>query len=77
MYEANAAGITRNLAGVLAAAIVAVSGLVFDRSHLASAPEGTVEVGELALIEAPIVAAAQPATIVGALPEVVVTARKA
>jgi hypothetical protein len=77
MYEASAYGIHRNIAGAIAAAIVAVSGLVFDRAHLASAPEGTVEVGELALIEAPIVAAAQPAAIVGALPEVVVTARKA
>jgi len=77
MYEANAYGIHRNVAAVLAAAVVAVSGLVWDRAHLASAPEGTVEVGELALIDAPIVAAAQPAAIVEALPEIVVTARKA
>jgi len=45
MYEANAYGIHRNVAAVLAAAVVAVSGLVWDRAHLASAPEGTVEVG--------------------------------
>jgi hypothetical protein len=69
MYEANAAGITRNLAGVLAAAIVAVSGLVFDRSHLASAPEGTVEIGALTPVE--------PAAAVAVLPEVVVTGKKA
>ena len=66
MYEANAAGITRNLAGVLAAAIVAVGGLVFDRAYLASAPEGIVEIGALTLVE--------PATELAVLPEVVVTA---
>jgi hypothetical protein len=77
MYEASTYGIHRNVAAVLAAAVVAVSGLVWDRAHLASAPEGTVEVGELALIDRPIVAAAQPAAIVEALPEIVVTARKA
>jgi len=76
MYEASAYGIHRNIAAVLAAAIVAASGLIFDRAHLASAPEGTVEVGELALIGTPVLAAAQPAAIAGALPEIVVTARK-
>lgn len=69
MYEANSYGIHRNLGAVLAAFIAAVSGLVFDRAHLASAPEGTVEVGQLEAVEAP----AQ----VAALPEVVVTGRKA
>lgn len=67
MYEANSYGIHRNLAGVLAALIVAISGLIFDRAHLASAPEGTVEVGQLEAVEAQ----------VAALPEVVVTGRKA
>lgn len=69
MYAANAAGITRNLAGVLAAAIVAVSGLVFDRAYLASAPAGIVEIGALTPVE--------PATELAVLPEVVVTAKKA
>ena len=50
MYEPNAYGIHRNIAGVIAAAIVAVSGLIFDRAHLASAPEGTVEIGQLAIV---------------------------
>ena len=68
MYEANSYGIHRNLAGVLAAFIVAISGLVFDRAHLASAPEGTVEIGKPDTVEAQ----AQDA----ALPEVVVTGRK-
>lgn len=69
MYETNSYGMHRNLAGVLAAFIVAISGLVFDRAHLASAPEGTVEIGQLEAVEAQ----AQ----VAALPEVVVTGRKA
>jgi hypothetical protein len=69
MYEASAYGIHRNLSAVLAAAIVAVSGLVWDRAHLASAPEGTVEIGQLEAIGAE----AQMA----ALPEIVVTGRKA
>ena len=65
MYEANSYGIQRNLSTVLAAAIVATSGLVFDRAHLASAPEGIVEVGQLIPVQASLQAAA--------LPEIVVT----
>ena len=41
MYEANSYGIQRNLSAVLAAAIVATSGLVLDRAHLASARKGS------------------------------------
>lgn len=69
MYEPNAYGIHRNIAGVIAAAIVAVSGLIFDRAHLASAPEGTVEIGQLAPVAAE--------TLIAALPEVVVIGQKA
>jgi hypothetical protein len=69
MYEASAYGIHRNVAAVLAAAVVAVSGLVFDRAHLASAPEGTVEIGQLAPIEAE--------TRIAALPEIVVIGHRA
>lgn len=69
MYEPNAYGIHRNIAGVVAAAIVAVSGLVFDRAHLASAPEGSVEIGQLTPVEAE--------ARIAALPEIVVTGRKA
>lgn len=69
MYEPNSYGIHRNIGAVVAAAIVAVSGLVFDRAHLAAAPAGTVEVGQLAPVEA-------PATI-AALSEIVVTAARA
>jgi hypothetical protein len=69
MYEASEYGIHRNVAAVLAAAVVAVSGLVFDRAHLASAPEGTVEIGQLAPIEAE--------TRIAALPEIVVIGHRA
>lgn len=69
MYEASAYGIHRSFAAVLAAAVVAVSGLVFDRAHLASAPEGTVEIGQLGAVEAPV--------LIAALPEIVVTGKKA
>jgi hypothetical protein len=41
-----------SLSAVLAAAIVAVSGLALDRAHLASAPAGTIEVGELTVGDA-------------------------
>ena len=69
MYEASTYGIHRNVAAVLAAAIVAVSGLVWDRAHLASAPEGSVEIGQLTPVSAE--------TQIAALPEIVVTGKKA
>jgi hypothetical protein len=69
MYDASTYGIHRNIAAVLAAAIVAVSGLVFDRAYLASAPEGIVEIGQLTPVEAPVLMAA--------LPEVVVIGKRA
>ena len=68
MYEVSTYGIHRNLSAVLAALIVAASGLVFDRAHLSSAPEGTIELGQLTPVEAP----AQ----IASLPEVVVTAKR-
>lgn len=64
MYEPNPYGIRRNIAAVLAAAIVALSGLAFDRAYLASAPEGTVEVGQLTPVEAEILIAALPEVVV-------------
>ena len=67
MYESISYGIQRNLSAVLAAAIVATSGLIFDRAYLASAPEGMVEIGQLTLVEA--------TTQIAALPEIVVSAR--
>ena len=69
MYATSPYGLHRNLSAVLAAIIVATSGLVFDRAYLASAPEGIVEIGQLTLVEAPLQ--------VAALPEIVVTAKRA
>ena len=68
MYATSPYGLHRNLSAVLAAAIVAASGLVFDRAHQAPAPEGIVEIGQLTLVEAP--------PQIAALPELVVTATK-
>lgn len=52
MYTANGFGIHGTLSAVLAAAIVGVSGLTLDRAHLAAAPAGIVEVGELTPVDA-------------------------
>lgn len=69
MYTASTYGLNRNASAILAAAIVAFGGLVLDRAHLASAPAGIIEIGQLT----PIAAQAQ----IAALPEIVVTAAKA
>jgi hypothetical protein len=69
MYTTSPYGIQRNLSAVLAAAIVAAGGVILDRAHLASAPEGIVEVGQLTSVEAP--------AHIAALPEIVVTAKRA
>ncbi len=69
MYSASPFGIQRNLSAVLAAAIVATGGVTLDRAHLASAPHGIVEVGQLTLIEV--------SSQVASLPEIVVTAKRA
>ena len=68
MYTTSAFSLRQNLSEVLAAAIVAFGGLVLDRAHLASAPAGIVEIGQLAPVEAPLQ--------IAALPEIVVTAKK-
>lgn len=69
MYASSPYGLHRNLSAVLAAAIVAASGLVFDRGHESPVPEGIVEIGQLTPVETPIQ--------IAALPEVVVTAKRA
>ena len=69
MYTTRPFGLQRNLSAVLAAIIVAASGLVFDRAHQASVPAGIVEIGQLTLVETPLQ--------IAALPEIVVTARRA
>lgn len=57
------------MSAVAAVAIVATSGFVMDQAHLASAPRGIVEVGELTLV-----AEGQRAMVT--LPEVVVVAKR-
>lgn len=52
MYASSPFGIQGTLSTVLAAAIVGISGLALDRGHLAAAPDGIVEVGELAPADA-------------------------
>ena len=52
MVTSNAWNLRSALSSVLAAAIVAVSGLALDRGHIAAAPAGTVEVGQLTPVDA-------------------------
>ena len=68
MYASSPYGLHRNLGAVLAAAIVAASGLVFDRAHQSPVPAGIVEIGQLTPVETPVQ--------IAALPEIVVTARR-
>ena len=68
MYATSPYGRHRNLSAVLAAFVVAASGLVFDRAYLASAPEGIVEIGQLPSVEA--------SPQLAALPEIVVMAKR-
>lgn len=69
MFTIVAENTRKAMSAVAAVAIVATSGFVMDQAHLASAPRGTVEVGELTLV-----AVAQMAQVM--LPEVVVVAKR-
>jgi len=57
------------ISAAAAVAIVAFSGLVLDQAHLASAPAGIVEVGELQPLS-------DAGMTVAALPEVIVVAKR-
>ena len=59
----------RSVSAVAAMAIVAFGGLVLDQGHLAAAPNGTVEVGELTPIGLEKLAQVT-------LPEIVITAER-
>ena len=59
----------KTISAAAAVAIVAFSGLVMDQAYLASAPAGTVEVGELTMVSD----AGMP---IAALPEVIVVAKR-
>ena len=52
MFISNTWNVRNTLSTVLAAAIVGVSGLALDRGHIAAAPDGTVEVGQLMPVDA-------------------------
>jgi hypothetical protein len=58
----------KTFSSVAAIAIVSFGGLVMDQAHLAAAPRGTVEVGELTALDG--------ATALAQLPEVVVIAKR-
>jgi hypothetical protein len=59
----------RTVSAMAAVTIVSLSGLVMDQAHIAAAPRGTVEVGELTLVNE-----AQMAAVT--LPEVTVVAKR-
>lgn len=59
----------KTISAAAAVAIVAFSGLIMDQAHLASAPAGTIEIGELTPVS-------DAGMTVAALPEVIVVARR-
>jgi len=59
----------KTISAAAAVAIVAFGGLVLDRAHLASAPAGTIEVGELTTVS-------NAGMAIAALPEVIVVAKR-
>ncbi|MEX1994102.1 MAG: hypothetical protein WD929_05525 [Steroidobacteraceae bacterium] len=59
----------RTVSAMAAIAIVSFSGLVLDQGHVAGAPRGTVEVGELQLVNESQMAAVM-------LPEITVVAKR-
>ncbi len=59
----------KTISAVAAVAIVAFSGLVMDQAHLASAPAGTIEIGELTPVS-------DTGMTIAALPEVIVVAKR-
>lgn len=90
MFTMVAQNTRKAVSAVAAVAIVSFSGLVLDQAHLAAAPRGTVEVGELTLIgdgqlaevmlpEVVVLAKRESATFLAAvtqLPEIVVVAKR-
>jgi hypothetical protein len=52
MFTSHTWNARNTLSTVLAAAIVGLSGLALDRGHIAAAPDGTVEVGQLMPVDA-------------------------
>lgn len=69
MFTMVAQNTRKTISAVAAVAIVSFSGLVFDQAHLAAAPTGTIEVGELTPV-------GEAGMAIAALPEVVVVAKR-
>ncbi len=90
MFTMVAQNTRKTISAVAALAIVSFSGLVLDQAHLAAAPRGAVEIGELTPIgvggiatlpEVIVVAKREPATNASfaattQLPEIVVVAKR-
>ena len=68
MFTMVAENTRKAFSAVAAVAIVSFGGLVMDQAYLASAPKGTVEVGELTALDG--------ATVLAQLPEVMVVAKR-
>ena len=68
MNSSNTFNLRGALSAVLAAAIVGTSGLAFDKAHIASAPAGIIEIGQLTPVDV------LPQAQVAALPAVIVSA---
>jgi len=73
MNSSNPYGYRGTLPAVLAALIVGMSGLVLDQGHIAAAPAGTIEIGQLTPADVMPQIAALPAVIVSA-PRLAMTA---
>jgi hypothetical protein len=69
MFTMVAQNTRKTISAVAAVAIVSFSGLVLDQAHLAAAPRGTIEIGELTPV-------AVGEMTLAALPEVVVVAKR-
>jgi len=88
MFTMVAENTRKTFSAVAAVAIVSFGGLVMDQAYLASAPKGTVEVGELTALDGAIALAQLPEVMVVAkreavtqyaatqLPEIVVVAKR-
>ena len=69
MFTMVAESTRKTFSAVAAVAIVSFGGLVMDQAHLAAAPRGTIEIGELTSVDSGGFVLAQ-------LPEVVVVAKR-
>jgi hypothetical protein len=89
MFTMVAESTRKTFSAVAAVAIVSFGGLVMDQAHLAAAPRGTIEVGELTAVgnfgstlaqlpEVIVLAKREPVTMFAAtqLPEIVVVAKR-